>query len=220
MFDEQKQHHEHSEWISDHLLNYFDSECISVFHEIPALDFRMDVYLIRVPNRNYQVLMTTGMSVIEMNIDEDVEEDVKDGLKFAELMMLVPKDITFNDAYTGENPNDWIITMLKMTAKFPHYHNTWLGEGHSIQANMEYQPYSNDSQFYGAVILPSATFRKDFTKIRREGRVINLYTLFPVYKNELEYRREHGFSAFWKRLVKANPKETLNVRRPNILEEL
>lgn len=49
----------------------------------------------------------------------------KDKYKFAELMLLVPKDVTFSTV-TGEGGNDWIIAMLKEAARFPHHYDTWL----------------------------------------------------------------------------------------------
>ena len=109
--------------------------------------------------------------------------------------------------------------MIKTSAKFPHYYNTWLGEGHTIQANEEYEPYSKETKFQGVILLPSATFGEDFMKIRRNERVINIYSLFPLYKNELEFKKENGFNSFWEHLVASNPEEILNTNRPNILKK-
>jgi hypothetical protein len=155
------------------------------------------------------------MSTLKMNVSDTVE-DPKD-LEFAELMMLIPKDIEFDQIYTGKNKNDWIITILKRSAKFPHFYNTWLEIGHSIQAKEDMSPYSNDTNFVGALILPSVTFDEKFTKIHKNGRTINIYSVFPLYKNELEFKIEHGYNKFLDLLIEANGNEVLDANRKNLI---
>ena len=214
-FDNKPKFEVHPEWISEHINKHFDERHIRVFHEILSLDFHLDVYFINDPNRKYNILLTSGMSLMEMNID--VETPEKDNLRFGELMLLIPKNLTLDMVYTGKNKNDWVISMLKESAKFPHFYDTWLGVGHTIQANEEYEPYSDECNFYGVVLLPSATFQDEFTKIQKEDRVINLYSVFPLYKEEIEYKRKHGFSEFWKKLVDSNPREIIDLKRPSII---
>jgi len=169
------------------------------------------------PERSYNILLTSGMSLMEMNID--VETDLKDQLKFAELLLLIPKEIKFEKIHTGSNSNDWIVSMVKQTARFPHHYDTWLGVGHSVQANEENTPYSDATDFCGLILLPSATLSDDFMKIERDGRIINFYSLFPLYKNELEFKREKGYDAFWDALVKDDTKDILDNKRPNLFRK-
>ncbi len=206
---------EHDEWIADHVDSYFPDADISVFHEIMALDIRVHVYLIKPKGASFQMLLTSGMSTLKMNVSEGVGD--QDEQAFAELMMLIPKHIEFAEVYSGDKPNDWILTVLKRTAKFPHFYNTWIGIGHSIQADEDYSPYGEDTEYVGALVLPSVTFDERFTEIKKDGRTINIYSVLPLYRNELEYKIEHGYNDFLDLLIQANGKEILDLKRKNLI---
>ncbi|PQV44400.1 suppressor of fused protein SUFU [Jejuia pallidilutea] len=150
-----------------------------------------------------------------MNVSEKAENPTE--LEFAELMMLIPKEIEFDQVFPSENKNDWIISVLKQTAKFPHFYDTWIGIGHTIQAEEDMTPYSDETEFVGALILPSVTFGEDFTEIKKNNRQINIYNVFPLYKNELEYKIENGYNKFLDLLIKANGKEVLDLKRKNLI---
>ncbi|NHF61581.1 suppressor of fused domain protein [Flavobacteriaceae bacterium TP-CH-4] len=214
-FSDRKHYYEHAEWIEGHLDKFFDENLISVFHEIPTLDLHLDICFIKPANTQFNILLTSGMSTLKMNVSEQVENVTE--LEFAELMMLIPKEIEFDQVYSGKNKNDWIITILKQAAKFPHFYNTWIGIGHTIQATEDMTPYSKETDFVGALILPSVTFDKDFTEIKKDGRKINIYNVLPLYKNELEYKIENGYNKLLDLLVKANGKEVLDPNRKNLV---
>ncbi|SEB39149.1 Suppressor of fused protein (SUFU) [Tenacibaculum sp. MAR_2009_124] len=214
-FSNQEHYHEHTEWIAEHLDDFFDESLVSVFHEIGILDIHLDVYFIKPENASFNILLTSGMSTLKMKVSEHAENSSK--LEFAELMMLIPKSINFEDVYSGENKNDWIITILKRTARFPHYYNTWLEIGHSIQAEENLSTYGDDTEFVGALILPSVTFDEKFTQINKDGRRINIYNVFPLYKEELEFKIENGYNKFLDLLIEANGKEMLELNRKNLI---
>ena len=90
-FENRKQYHEHAEWIEDHLNSFFDDTQISVFHEIPTLDLHLDVFFIKPTNVSFNLLITSGMSTLQMNAPEELE--------FVELMILLPKHIDFEKVY-------------------------------------------------------------------------------------------------------------------------
>lgn len=206
---------EHAEWIDNHLSKFYSDDEVFVFHEIMSIDFHLDVYLIKSQKNSFNILLTSGMSSMEMELDQDIKN--RNELKFAELMLLLPKEIEFGQIHSGEYENDWIISMLKQTARFPHHYGTWIGVGHTIQATEELEPYDKNTDFVGSIILPSVTFDEDFTKIEINGHEINFYSLFPLYKNELEYKIEVGYNKFLDLLIKANSKEILDINRKNLI---
>jgi Suppressor of fused protein (SUFU) len=215
-FQEKKSYDEHVISLEKHLENYFSDDEMTVFHEIVSLDFHLDVYFIKPSNRNYNILLTSGMSLLAMNVNEEIE-DYAD-YQFAELMVLLPKDIVFSEVYTQNEPNSWIISMLKQTARFPHHYDTYIGIGHSIQADADMEPYSEETTFVGCIVLPSVSFDDDFTCFQSGDNVINIYSLFPVYQNELEYKIQHGYNAFVDLLRKNDTKEVINLGRKNLLD--
>jgi hypothetical protein len=212
---DKKRFQEHSEWIDKHLSKFYADDEVFVFHEIMSLDFHLDVYFIKSQKHSFNILLTSGMSSMEMDLNENIKN--RNDLKFAELMLLLPKKIEFGEIYNGENENDWIISMLKQTARFPHHYGTWIGIGHTIQATEDFEAYDKKTEFVGSIILPSVTFNEDFTKIEMNDREINFYSLFPLYKNELEHKIEVGYNKFLDLLIKSNSKEILNIERQNLI---
>ncbi|MCI9843310.1 suppressor of fused domain protein [Flavobacterium pectinovorum] len=199
-----------------HLGQFFEDDEITVFHEIVSLDFHLDVFLINQADHDFNILITSGMSLLKMNVPEGIENPEK--YQFCELMVLLPKSIEFDTLYTGKEKNSWIISMLKEAARVPHYNESWLAVGHSLQATADFEPYGEETEFSGCIVLPSVTFDEEFTEFYSEDRQINIYSLFPVYKNELEYKVENGYNKFLDLLIEANTKEILDLERDNLLE--
>jgi hypothetical protein len=212
-FRDKQQFIDHYELVSKHIDNYFKGSDVSVFHEIPTLDIHLDVYHIKPKKSDFEVLLTAGMSSIPMNVGEI--PDNPDLYKFAELMVLIPKGIDFGKMFPSGTKYDWIISMIKRCAKFPHFYDTWIGVGHTIQAEEEIKPYSSDTAFCGCMVLPTMTFPKDFQTIDSPHGPINIYGLFPLYKEELEFKIQHGFKEFMKFLIKNNTKEIIDFNRVN-----
>ncbi len=207
---------EHAEWISEHLDRFFEESEITVFHEMLSPDFHLDVYFINSEKSDFNILLTSGMSTYAMTVDERAENP--DELKFAELMMLLPKDIEFENFQTSETENGWIVSMLKQSARFPHHHDTWLQVGHTLQADADMNPYSTATDFVGVSILLSVTFEENFTVIKKEDRTINIYTVFPLYQNELEHKIEYGFNGLIDLLQESNAQEVFDNERENMMD--
>lgn len=212
-FRDKQQFIDHYELVDKHIDNYFKGSDVNVFHEIPTLDIHLDVYHIRPKTSEFELLLTGGMSSISMNVSEVPTNS--DQYRFAELMVLIPKGIDFGRIYPSGTKHDWIISMIKASAKFPHFYDTWIGVGHTIQADEEMEPYSKDTEYCGCLVLPTMTFPKDFQKIDSPNGIINIYGLFPLYKEELEYKIAKGYNEFIKFLIKNNTKEIIDFNRVN-----
>ncbi len=217
-FRDKQQYTDHYELIDKHIETHFKDCDINVFHEIPTLDIHLDVYHIRPKNSEFEILLTSGMSSIAMNVS-NIQEN-SDSYKFAELVTLIPKGIDFGKIYPSGTKYDWIISMIKQSAKFPHFYDTWVGVGHTIQADEEMKPYSDDTRYCGCLVLPTMTFPKDFQTIHSPIGTINIYGLFPLYKEELEFKIEKGFNEFIKFLIKNNTKEIIDFDRANFCKKV
>lgn len=212
-FREKEQFTDHYDLVDKHIDTYFKGSDINVFHEIPTLDIHLDVYQIRPKNSPFELLLTAGMSSISMNVSE-IPKD-RDTYRFAELMTLIPKGIDFGKMYPSGTKYDWIISMIKQSAKFPHFYDTWIGVGHTIQADENMEPYANDTEYCGCLVLPTMTFPEDFQKIDSPHGIINIYGLFPLYKEELEFKIQNGFNEFIQFLIKNNTQEIIDFNRAN-----
>jgi len=206
----------HQEAIADHLDQFYESQEITVFHEMVSPDIHLDVYFIDSEKHSFNILLTSGMSLLEMTVPDAVEN--VELYKFAELMILLPKSIEFSKTFPSDSENDWILEMIKETARFPHHYDTWLSIGHTLQATADLETYSKETDYVGLVVLPSVTFDEKFTEIKAGDNVINIYSLFPLYKNELEYKIANNYSALLDRLIDKNAKEILDNSRKNLLD--
>lgn len=206
---------DHPELIANHLDEYFKSDEITVFHEMVSLDFHLDVYFIQPKDKSFNILLTSGMSLLEMTVPESVED--KQDYRFAELMILLPKSIEFGQTFPSDNENDWILNMIKETARFAHHYDTFLAIGHTLQAYSDLEPYSENTDFVGVVILPSVTFDEDFTILKTSDGIINVYSVFPLYKNELEYKVENGYNSLLDKLIEKDAQEIFDPERINLL---
>jgi hypothetical protein len=212
-FEEKPQFNDHYEFVDKHIQQHFDEARIDVFHEIPTLDIHLDVYHIKPENAAFDVLITSGMSSMAMNVSNIRENSHL--YQFAELMTLIPKGIDFGSNYPSGSRYDWIISMLKASAKFPHFYNAWVGVGHTIQAHEKLEPYSSDTNYCGCIVLPTMTFSKDFQKFKTSNGIINIYSLFPLYKEELEFKIQNGYNEFMQFLIKHNASEIMDFDRTN-----
>ncbi|NME72024.1 suppressor of fused domain protein [Flammeovirga aprica] len=212
-FKNKKQYQEHYALVEKHINTFFPDAEINVFHEIPTLDIHLDVYHIKPKGLEFEILMTSGMSSMAMNVIDIPNES--DTYKFAELMVLIPKGVDFGEVYTGENKFDWIISMVKQSAKFPHFYDTWIGVGHSIQADENMSSYSDDTAYCGCLVLPTVTFPEEFQIIKTSNGVVNIYGLFPLYKEEMLFKIENGFNEFIQFLIKNNAEEIIDFKREN-----
>ncbi|ANQ48591.1 suppressor of fused domain protein [Flammeovirga sp. MY04] len=212
-----KQYQEHYDLIDKHIDKYFKGAEIHVFHEIPTFDIHLDIYHIKPKDSDFELLFTAGMSSIAMNVSEIPGDS--DFYRFAELIVLIPKGGDFGEIFPSKTPYDWIISMIKQSAKFPHLYNTWLSIGHTIQSDEEMNTYSDNTDFCGCLVLPTMSFPEDFKTIHTPNGVINIYSLFPMYKEELEYKIEKGFNEFIQFLIKNNTAEIIDFQRANFCKQ-
>lgn len=212
-FNDKQQFLEHGELLERHIEKHFNNAEISVFHEIPTLDIHLDIYHIKPKDSEFDLLLTSGMSSMSMNVSEI--SNGSDSYRFAELMVLIPKGVDFGKMYPSGTKYDWIISMIKQTAKFPHFYDTWIGVGHTLQANENLSPYSEDTSFCGCLLLPTITFPDGFKKIASPNGEINIYSLFPLYKDEIEFKIKKGFNEFVQYLIKNDAKEVVDFNRLN-----
>lgn len=212
-FRDKPQFPKHYELVESHIEKHFKDAEMNVFHEITTLDIHLDVYHIKPKDVEYEILLTAGMSSIAMNVSEIPENAAT--YQFAELVVIIRAGLDFGKMFPSKTENDWIISMIKQVGKFPHFYDTWIGIGHTIQAHEELVPYDEHSDFCGCMVLPTVSFPDEFSKIESPDGVINIYGLFPMYKEEMEYKIENGYNSFLQFLINNNTPEGIDIEREN-----
>lgn len=174
---------QYEKYIEEHIGNF-----TNVMHEIVSPDIHVDIIVIPpTEEANYYKLVTMGMGAYKMNVPRELR---KYNIDRAELVMYLPP--TWN-IMSDKEEDYWPIRQLKLLARLPLIHDTWLGFGHTVSSDENNTPYANNTKFC-SIMLFAAVDKKNETlnlKIKSKGE-INFYQVFPLYKEELEYSHAVG----------------------------
>lgn len=199
--------------IDKHLDKFFEnSKEIEVFHEIESEVIHSDIYLIKAnKDRPFNILLSCGMSALPMNVPEDI-----DASKFAEVMMLLPPDWNLKYESFEDERNYWPIRILKEMSKLPHLESTWLGYGHTFGHSPEEIEFAKGVGFNSVILLESIELSREFSLIKTRKKTVEIFTVIPLYNEELEFKMEFGISALLEKFEEFGLKEIVQVGRKNL----
>jgi hypothetical protein len=191
----------------------------TVFHEIVSDQVHIDVYWVK-PNSDqpFHVLVTSGMSDKPMNTPVDLEVP-----KYMELCILLPaywkiqaeEDKSAEEVFSDENVY-WPVRWLKMVARFPHSFNTWVGAEHTIPNGEHAEPFAESTQLGCMMLFPSITLGEEFFELRTNKKVINFLCLYPLYREEMDFKLRHGTDKLLDKLEAAGIDDVVDPVRKNV----
>ena len=199
--------------IDNHLDGFFDrKEDIVVLDEIESEIIHRDIFIIKSnKDRPYHILLSCGMSAIPMIIPDDVESS-----ELCEVMMLLPKTWDINYESFSDEKNYWPFRLLKELMMLPHPNKTWLGYGHTFCYD-DSEEYAQEVGFNSAILLKSMELSGDFTEIKlKKDKKVEIYSIIPLYKEELEYKKENGTSKLLERFDEFDINEIVKIGRKNV----
>ncbi len=204
---------EEAERWSEHLHQHLGGEA-TVFHELLSDTIHLDVLLYAATSeRPYHVLVTQGMSALPMTVPDGAEEH-----RFAELMLALPPDWVMDGAEADEERWYWPMRTLKLVARLPHLHATWIGLGHTIPNGPPAEPYAEDTKLCCMMAGPPMLFGDAFWKCEvAEGKTVRLYALLPLYEDEMAFKLEQGSDALFEKLDERDVSELVDVKRRSVL---
>lgn len=190
---------EYMEEIVAHFETVFPGRTSGVFHEIVSDTIHIDVNIMEPTEEEpFWVLYTNGMSDLPMTIPDEVLAQLDDQYDRAEVMMFLPASWDLKEEAFKDENNYWPIRLMKQMARFPHMYNTWLGYGHTIPNYQEYEPYADGTGLNGVVLYQ---LNEEISIIpTKDGNKIHTYYLMPLYKEEMDYKLEHGMDALMDKL--------------------
>lgn len=202
---------EHIEEISNHIEKHL-GPIEMVFHEMISHLVHVDVHHVK-PSENlpFHMLVTSGMSDKPMHVPEGLEEH-----QYAELCMLLPANWPISQEDFQDENNYWPVRWLKQIARFPHEYDTWVGWGHTIPNGPDATPFA-DNTFLGCMLLlPSLSMPGEFFTLNtQDGLAIHFYCLYPLYKEELDYKLNKGADKLIDKFEKYAISDVLDVNRKN-----
>lgn len=201
------------ELIDNHLNQFFDeNEDIVVFDEIESDVIHRDVFFIKAnEDRPYHILLSCGMCALPMKVPEGI-----DSSPFAEVMILLPKEWNLEYASFKDERNYWPIRLMKELMMLPHPDETWLGFGHTFE-HEEGEEFAGEIGFNSVMLAHSMELSDDFTQIELDNNeVVSIFTLIPLYKEELEFKKQNGTTALLERFDQYGVEEIVKVGRQNV----
>ena len=201
------------EIIGNHLDHFFDEDAeIVVFDEIESEIIHRDIFFIKATDdRPYHILLSCGMSALPMKIPDDIESSDR-----VEIMILLPKEWNLEYESFSDEKNYWPIRIMKEIMIAPHKYESWFGFGHTF-AHDDNEEFAEGIGFNSIMLASSMELSEEFTQIVIENsKVIDIYTLIPLYNEELEFKKKNGANALLERFDNFGIEEIVKVGRKNV----
>ena len=182
-----------------------------VLHEIVSPDIHLDIIVVPPTEKNnYYKLITMGMGAYKMNIPRELKEDE---LERAELVLFLPPTW---DIKSEKEEDFWPIRQLKILARLPIQCDTWLGYGHTVSSDQENTPYASNTKFCSMMLVNALNQDYENLDFRMSSKgKINFYQLFPLYKEELDYKQRNGANVFLDLFDEEDIMSIVNMNRKN-----
>lgn len=188
----------------------------AVFHEIVSDLVHVDIHVVSpTANRNFYTLVTSGMSDRAMVAPEGFE-----ACGHAELMICLPPNWPMEQEAWKDEAHYWPIRWLKMLARLPHEHGSWLWQFHSVPNGDPAQPFVPGTALTGMLLMPPVSMDAAFRELRvDEAKNIHFHALVPVTSDEMQLKLEKGAEALFDGFDRHNISELLDVGRKSTLRQ-
>ena len=191
----------------------------NVFHELISDLVHVDIHIVSpTPERNWYTLVTSGMSDRPMTVPVEDFEDPADAeqLKYAELLICLPPDWPMGqEAWQEDESGFWPVQWLKMMARMPHEYETWIGEGHTIPNGDPPEPLGEGTELCCILVGPPALAPDEFRQLKLKKKTINFYALYPLYREEMDFKLKAGVEGLVEKLGAIEVSELLDPKRKN-----
>ncbi len=158
----------------------------------------------------YLVLFTNGMSDLPMTTPEGHGE-----WRFAELVMHLPPEWPHPREAEGDPNWLWPLHQLRKLAYYPHVNETWLGLPAAI-VSTEDPPASLGPNTDQTCLLALPNIGKLKPRLKTaDDRVVNFFTITPLYTEERDYELQNGAEVFLRKLKGEGVGLEFDPSRPN-----
>ena len=198
---------EEMEAIESHIAEHF-GRFDNVLHELISPDIHVDIAIITPSeDRDFYTLVTMGMGAHRMNVPGELGEQ---RLERAEVMICLPPDW---DISSDDEKWYWPLRWLKVLARLPIDHNTWLGWGHTVPNG---EPFAQNTDLCCIMLItPDVEFGEQSSSCEMsDGSRVIFYQMIPLYENEMQFKIENDAES----LIECMPEDTgviVDINRPS-----
>lgn len=206
---------EHYVLMDQHLKRFFPDKEVMVYEEIQSFGYRVDVFRVSPKGKGFQLLITSGLSSVPMPMPKDHPDP--NPYRYAELVMVLPFDWRFSRIVPNNPELDWPIALLQNMARMPVVSGHSVGIGDVFHDSHLGGILKDVTPFEGCILLPPVTTSGEFNRIFSERGPIHLYSLFPLFKAEMDLIQNDGFLAFKQLLQEGQAQEMMNIHRQSLV---
>ena len=143
---------------------------------------------------DYYTLVTVGLSLHQMHFSEERREE---NLERAELLINLPPDWKLTKDALKDETWYWPIRMMLATAYFSiEDPNVCLESRTTLMEGEDGVPFAEGTDLRGEILFWPGPFGQDAFACRLPGgEEVNFYQVIPLYREELQYKLEHGANA-------------------------
>ncbi len=184
-----------------------------VFHERLSDIVHVDVLHVGpAEGHPFHTLVTSGMSDRAMSPPAGAE-----ALAYTELAVLLPATWQVSEAAFNDEAWYWPVRQLKILARLPHKFQSWLWWGHTVPHGDPPEPFAATTELCCSMLISPVSLPDELDTLWLEdGREVTFFSLFPLYREEMEYKLAHGAEALLERVVQAGLDDVVDPRRPNV----
>jgi hypothetical protein len=191
-----------------------------VFHEIKSPDIHVDICIIPpTEERPWQTFVTMGMGACRMNVPREMRNRKLDR---AELLVCLPPDWDISKLLSDDGTDDvseeiyWPIRYLKVLARLPIEHDTYLGYGHTVPSGNG--SFAENTGFDSVMLtLPNTFGIESFICVLPDGGEVNFYQVIPLYESELTFKKKHDATALEELLCEQNNCHVVDIERKPVV---
>lgn len=154
--------------------------------------------------RSYRTLITVGAGAYKMNIPNDLKGMIDER---CELVMYLPPEW---------NPERclWALSFMKTIADLPIERGSWSSYGHMFSGG---KPLTADTKLCAAVLIEVQDAAAGAGKCSlSDGTNVCFYQLFPLYREEMEYKLRNGLGALIDKMPHISA--VVDLQRENVCE--
>ena len=193
-------------------------------HEIVSDKVHLDVHIVA-PSAEFPfyTLVTSGMSDRPMLTPDGAS--LAEAPPYAELCILLPPDWPLPGPGDGRSTAElfadenvyWPIRWLKTLARLPHEYHTWLGFGHTVPNGEDAEPLAGNTELGCLLLLTAISLPEEFQTLRLDPtKTVQFYTLFPLYREEMELKMNRGVDALLDGFIEQGVSDVVDLARPNV----
>ncbi|MDC1141688.1 ankyrin repeat domain-containing protein [Planctomycetota bacterium] len=164
----------------------------------------------RSPDESKVVVSTSG-DCIEIGMLPPIEYSE---IRNASFVIHLPHDWPLDKASLRQSKNSWPLDRMEIIEKLTGLERVWLGVVPLLVSNDDPpQPLHPSVGFTCTMLLKDASLQPFTTDY---GKTVHFYTLVPLYTEERDYEKQHGFDALWKLFDDAGYGLVIDPNRSNL----